>query len=146
MNRADEMFSKKKDGKVGRKDKPCSPTIISENMVVTGAIDSEGEVMIDGRIEGEVASGRISIGQTGKITGSLSAEHVVVHGFVDGQIRGGEVTLSNTARVIGDIYHETLIVEAGANLDGQCRPLSVLDVESNPALNLVVSDGIAAEP
>jgi cytoskeletal protein CcmA (bactofilin family) len=139
------MFSKNKDGKAGRKDKPCSPTIISEDMTITGAIDSEGEVMLDGCVEGEIASGRISVGQTGKIVGSLSAENVVVHGFVDGQIRGGEVTLSNTATVTGDIYHETLIVESGAQLDGQCRPLSALDVEGAPALNLVVSDGISAK-
>ncbi len=139
------MFSRNKDGKAGRKDKPCAPTMISEDMTIIGAIDSEGEVMLDGRVEGEIASGRISVGQTGKITGSLSGEQVVVHGVVDGQIRGGEVTLSNTATVTGDIFHETLIVEPGAQVDGQCRPLSVLDEEDVPKLNLVASDGVAAK-
>lgn len=139
------MFSKSKDGKAGRKDKPCAPTIIGEDMTITGAIDSDGEVMLDGRVDGEIASGRINIGRTGKIAGSLSAEQIVVHGTVDGQIRGGEVTLSNTATVTGDIYHETLIVEPGAKLDGQCRPLTALDEEGAPAFNLVVSDGISAK-
>lgn len=139
------MFLKNKGGKAGRNDKPYSPTIISEDMTITGAIDSEGEVMLDGRVDGEIASGRINVGQTGKIFGSLSAENVVVHGFVDGQIRGGEVTLSNTATVTGDIYHETLIVEPGAQLDGQCRPLSAHDEEGTQEINLVVSDGISAK-
>ncbi len=114
-------------------------------MIVTGAIDSEGEVMLDGQVEGEVAGGRINVGATGKIVGSLSAEQIFIHGVVEGQIRGGEVTLSDTATVIGDVYHETLVVEPGAQFDGQCRPLSMLDEEDSPALNLVVSDGVAAK-
>jgi len=137
------MFSKAKgDGESKRKRKPAAPTIISADLTVTGNLTSEGEVQIDGVIDGDVKSARLSIGQQGKIVGSVRAERALVRGRVDGQIRAQEVTLTRTAQVKGDIYHDTLSIEPGAQLDGHCRRLNSVEDGEATNINLVVSDGM----
>ncbi len=132
------MFSKdKKDGKrrVG------APTIISEGLTVTGNLNGEGEVQVDGLVEGDVKSVRLSIGQNGRVLGAIRAEKLLVRGRVDGEIRAQEVTLTRTARVKGDIHHDTLSIEPGAQLDGHCRRLNAVEDGETSNINLVVSDG-----
>lgn len=137
------MFSKAKgDGESKRKRKPAAPTIISADLTVTGNLASDGEVQIDGVIDGDVRSARLSVGQNGKIVGSVRAERALVRGRVDGQIRAQEVTLTRTAQVKGDIYHDTLSIEPGAQLDGHCRRLNAVEDGELTNINLVVSDGM----
>jgi cytoskeletal protein CcmA (bactofilin family) len=137
------MFSKAKgDGESKRKRKPAAPTIISADLTVTGNLTSEGEVQIDGVIDGDVKSARLSVGQHGKIVGSVRAERALVRGRVEGQIRAQEVTLTRTAQVKGDIFHDTLSIEPGAQLDGHCRRLNAVEDGETTNINLVVSDGM----
>ena len=139
------MFSKgKAEGE--RKRKVLAPTIISEGLTGTGNLDSDGEVQVDGLIQGDIKCLRLSIGQNGKIVGAVQAERVLIRGCIDGQIRAQEVTLTRTAQVKGDIHHETLSIEPGAKIDGHCRRLNAVDDGEATNLNLVVSDGKTTVP
>jgi cytoskeletal protein CcmA (bactofilin family) len=134
------MFSKGKTDS-NRKRKTSVPTIISAGLTVTGNLDSDGEIQVDGVIDGDVKSVHISIGQNGKIVGAVQAERVLIRGCIDGQIRAQEVTLTGTAQVKGDIHHETLSIEPGAMIDGHCRRLNVAEDGRTTNINLVVSAG-----
>ena len=139
------MFSKDKPSDSGRKRKSVAPTIISSDLRITGNITSEGEVQVDGVVDGDVRGAKVSIGASGHIAGAVSADRILVRGRVNGQIRAQLVTLTRTAQVKGDIYHETLSMESGAKLEGHCRRLNAVDSgEETSNINLVVSDGIAA--
>ena len=140
------MFSKgKPEG--GRKRKPVAPTIISSDMRITGNITSEGEVQVDGVVDGDVRGAKVSIGASGHVAGAVSGERILVRGRVNGQIRAQLVTLTRSAQVKGDIYHDTLSMESGAKLEGHCRRLNAVDGgEDSGNINLVVSDGIPARP
>jgi cytoskeletal protein CcmA (bactofilin family) len=138
------MFSKGK-AESERKRKVSAPTIISEGLTVTGNLDSDGEVQVDGLVQGDIKSLRLSIGQNGRIVGAVQAERVLIRGRIDGQIRAQEVTLTRTAQVKGDIHHETLTIEPGATIDGHCRRLNAVDDDgATTNLNLVISDGKAS--
>ena len=140
------MFSKDKS-EAGRKRKPVAPTIISSDMRITGNITSEGEVQVDGVVDGDVRGAKVSIGTSGHIAGAVSGERILVRGRVNGQIRAQLVTLTRSAQVKGDIYHDTLSMESGAKLEGHCRRLNAVDGgEDSGNINLVVSDGIPARP
>ncbi|MDA0653393.1 MAG: polymer-forming cytoskeletal protein [Proteobacteria bacterium] len=140
------MFSKAKSDS-RRKGKPVSPTIISSDMRITGNITSEGEVQIDGVVDGDVRGAKVSIGASGHIAGAVTADRILVRGRVNGQIRAQLVTLTRTAQVKGDIFHDTLSMESGAKLEGHCRRLNAVDSgEESSTINLVVSDGISARP
>lgn len=99
----------------------AAPSIISADMVIQGSINSAGDVQIDGRLEGDVRSAGLVIGDKAEIHGEIHAEEVNVRGKVLGRICGRRVLLAATSHVEGDILHEALAVEAGAFFEGNCR-------------------------
>lgn len=98
-----------------------APSIISSDVVITGILQSDGDIQIDGRVEGNVRSAGLVIGEKAVIHGEIQAEHVVVRGRVEGGIRAREVTLAAGSHVQGDILHENLEVEFGAFVEGMFR-------------------------
>ncbi|MBT5047302.1 MAG: polymer-forming cytoskeletal protein [Rhodospirillaceae bacterium] len=141
------MFSKgkgKSKSDSGRKRKPVPPTIISADIRITGNVTSEGEVQVDGTVDGDVRGAKVSVGASGHIAGAVSADRILVRGKVNGQIRAQVVTLTRSSEVRGDVFHDTLSMEPGAKLEGHCRRLNAVDTEEGANINLVVSDGLAA--
>lgn len=98
-----------------------APSIISADLAVTGALNSTGDMQIDGIVEGDVHSVGLVIGERAEIHGEIWAEDVTVRGKVIGRIRARKVLLSATSHVEGDILHEAFAVEAGAFFEGNCR-------------------------
>ncbi len=134
------MFSRGK--KNAGKKRAAAPTIISSDLRVDGDIASEGEIQIDGAVNGDVKGTKISIGEQGSVKGGVTAERALVRGRVSGQIKARVVTLTRSARVTGDVLHETLAIEPGARLEGNCR---LMDAGAESSINLVVSDGKPAQ-
>lgn len=131
------MFSKDKDATEQRN--PGAPSVLSEGMQVTGDIMSDGEVQIDGVLSGDIHCAKLTIGETGRINGSVVADNCLVHGEVVGQIKADAVTLSRSSKVEGDVLHDMLAIEPGARLDGHCRRLDKTESD-DPKLDLVVTD------
>jgi cytoskeletal protein CcmA (bactofilin family) len=98
-----------------------APSIISADMSMQGALNSAGDIQIDGRVEGDVRSVGLVIGDKAEIHGEIFAEDVTVRGKVVGRICARKVLLAATSHVEGDILHEALAVESGAFFDGICR-------------------------
>jgi cytoskeletal protein CcmA (bactofilin family) len=98
-----------------------APSIISADLVVQGTLTSTGDIQIDGRVEGDVRSSGLVIGDKAFIQGEVYAEDVTVRGRVQGGIRARKVLLCATCHVEGNILHEAFAVEAGAFFEGNCR-------------------------
>jgi len=99
----------------------AAPSIISSDLVIAGTLTSTGDVQIDGRIEGDVNSAGLVIGDKAFIHGDVTAEEVTVRGRVQGSIRARKVLLASTCHVEGNILHEAFAVETGAYFEGNCR-------------------------
>lgn len=97
------------------------PSIIGEDLTVTGNIISKGEVQIEGEVQGDIHCSSLVVGEKAQVTGGLVAEDVVVRGRVVGSIRGSRVTLQSSSHVEGDIYHQSLAIEQGAFFEGKSR-------------------------
>lgn len=121
------MFSKgnknKTTGTASAPKKRVPPSIISEDLVITGNLSSEGEIQIDGTVKGDIQSKDLLVGETAHIQGQVVAEAIRVHGKVDGQIKALNVSLAKSAHVVGDILHDNLSIETGAFLEGHCKRL-----------------------
>jgi cytoskeletal protein CcmA (bactofilin family) len=100
------------------------PSIISHQLVVLGNLTADGDIQVDGTVEGDIKTNVLTIGEGGTVKGAIMAETVVVAGTVHGQIRAKTVSLARAARVQGDIWHESLAIEAGARFEGSCKQLS----------------------
>ena len=98
-----------------------APSILSADAVITGTITCAGDMQIDGRVEGDVRSVSLVIGEKAEIHGEIFAEEVVIRGRVIGRIRARKVQLCTTSHVEGDILHEAFAVESGAFFEGNCR-------------------------
>ena len=101
--------------------RPSAPSIISSDLVVNGTLSSSGDIQIDGRIEGDVHSAGLVIGEKALIHGEVLADDVTVRGRVQGSIRARKVLLCASCHVEGNILHEAFAVEAGAFFEGNCR-------------------------
>jgi len=99
----------------------AAPSIISADLVVQGTLTSTGDIQIDGRVEGDVRSAGLVIGDKAFIQGEILADDVTVRGRVQGGIRARKVLLCTTSHVEGNILHEAFAVEAGAFCEGNCR-------------------------
>ena len=106
---------------VNRASRPSTPSVISADLVINGTLISTGDVQVDGRVEGDVRSTSLVVGDKAFIHGELCAEEVTVRGRVQGSIRARKVLLCATSHVEGNILHEAFAVEAGAFFEGNCR-------------------------
>lgn len=100
---------------------PAPPSILSTDLKVMGDLVSNGEIQIDGIVEGDIDTNVLVVGETAQVNGEIVADSCRVHGRVTGQIRARSVSLAKTAHVLGDILHESLAIEQGAYLEGHCR-------------------------
>jgi cytoskeletal protein CcmA (bactofilin family) len=114
----------------------AAPSIISADVVLHGALESAGEIQLDGQVDGKVRSTVLVVGDEATIQGDVVADDVTVRGSVRGSIRARKVLLCSGSRVEGDIFYETFVAEAGAKFDGTCRqaddPLSLELVPEEP--------------
>ena len=134
------MFGKKKQvtNNASLKRVNHAPSIISEDMRLTGSIISQGEVQLDGRIDGDIKPTHLVIGTTGVVEGIVEATSVIVKGKIIGSLNASEVNIKNNAHVHGDIFHDTLSIEAGAIIEGNLKQrfekenLTLINDESKP--------------
>ena len=98
---------------------PKPASLISQDLTLEGGVVGEGELHVDGVIRGDVRVGRLTLGDTGHIEGSVQAESIDVRGRIIGTVTAKQVRLFGTAYVDGDITHEQLSVETGAFFQGR---------------------------
>jgi cytoskeletal protein CcmA (bactofilin family) len=120
------MFSKTKEEAAPAQGQPkrimkSAPSIISMDMAVTGTMTAGGDIQIDGKVDGDITTGSLTIGEKAVVNGEIMAEEVVVRGKIIGSIRARKVQLCSTCHVEGDIFHQALAVETGAYFEGNCR-------------------------
>ena len=117
------MFSKPAKGDaapdVSQPKKLVAASLVAEGVCMRGDIVTDGDLHLDGAIEGDLKVGRLTIGETGAVSGSIQAEGIEVRGRVTGTIAARQVRLCATAHVDGDISHAELSIEAGAHFEGR---------------------------
>jgi cytoskeletal protein CcmA (bactofilin family) len=98
-----------------------SPTlsVIDAWLTITGNLESQGDVRVEGQITGDIRCVNLVIGRDAVVSGDIVAEETVVRGTVKGTIRANRVILQDTACVESAIYHKVLSVNEGASFDGQ---------------------------
>lgn len=101
------------------KPKPKVASLISSGITIEGGVTGDGELQIDGVVRGDVRVGRLTVGETGHIEGSVYAEATEVRGRIVGSVTAKQVRLYGTSYVDGDITHEQLAMETGAFFQGR---------------------------
>jgi cytoskeletal protein CcmA (bactofilin family) len=113
------VFGRKKQKTVSSNLKRVNhtPSIISEDVRLTGTLVSQGEVQLDGRIDGDIKVEHLVIGSAGVVEGIVEAKSVIVKG----KVNASEVKVQSGAHVHGDVFHDTLSIDAGAVIEGSLK-------------------------
>jgi len=100
-----------------------SHNIIGAGTSIKGNIKSDGDLRIDGSLEGNIsAAGRIVIGKSGIVIGSVECSKADVSGKIEGRITVKELlALKATSEIQGDIVTSKLSIEPGAEFNGTCK-------------------------
>ena len=97
-------------------------SVIDSWLTMTGNLESEGDIQVDGKVEGHIRCAQLIVGKDAAVNGDIIAEEVVVRGKVNGVIRANRVRLQDTAVVESEIFfHKSLSIEDGASFEGQIR-------------------------
>ncbi len=102
---------------------PSSANLIQSGTFITGDIQSNGNIRIDGTLNGTVnAGGKVILGSTGSVEGEIKCINADIEGRVNGNIKVKELlSFKATAVVTGEIYTSKLAIEPGARFTGSCR-------------------------
>lgn len=96
-------------------------SVIDAWLNICGNLMTDGEIIAEGQIEGDVRCVRLVVGVDAGVTGSITADEVVIRGKVKGTIRANRVVIEETAVVDAEIFHRQLRVDRGACFDGVSR-------------------------
>lgn len=96
-------------------------TVVGPSVVVEGDFASEGNILVKGTVSGNVKTGRLLTVEMGaKILANVKASEALISGEVKGNLKAdGKVELTESAKILGDISCKTLVIEAGAQLQGK---------------------------
>ena len=100
-----------------------SVNLIGAGTIIKGDIKSDGDIRIDGTLNGSVATkGKIVVGTTGVIEGEINCQNADISGTIKAKITVSEIlSLKPTAKLTGDIISNKLSIEPGAEFSGTCN-------------------------
>ncbi len=96
-----------------------SSSVISSDTVIKGKIDFKGELLIEGKVSGDILGDNLTLGPSAKVDGKIIVKAITVQGTFTGFIRSDSVRLDAGSTVKGDIEHSEISIETGANFNGK---------------------------
>jgi cytoskeletal protein CcmA (bactofilin family) len=130
-------------------------TIIGANTVVSGNLEGDEDLTVEGRVEGSITLSRtLSIEVGGVVRANVHVRNAVISGVLVGNVEAQEsVHITEAGRVVGDIAAPRVILVDGSSFRGNID-MGNFDVERDvkgaparkPALRPQVEETVAEAP
>ena len=101
-----------------------SSSVISSDTIIKGKIDFKGELLIEGKVSGDILGDNLTLGPSAKVDGKIIVKSITIQGSFTGFIRSDTVKLDSGSTVKGDIEHSEISIETGANFNGKVIRIS----------------------
>lgn len=118
---------------------PQEINIINAGTSIVGDLNSEGDLRIDGIVKGSITvKTKLVLGPSSKVDGNVKAANCDVQGTVNGNITIEDLlSVKATAKIIGDIKSQKLVIESGAEFNGNSqmgvsKSSNIVQKQSNP--------------
>lgn len=101
----------------------ASINLIGNGTTITGDINSNGDVRIDGTLKGNLSiSGKLVVGSSGNIEGNIICQNADISGEIHGKVTVSELlSLKASAKLLGDIVTGKISIEPSATFTGTCN-------------------------
>jgi cytoskeletal protein CcmA (bactofilin family) len=110
----------------------------------SGKISNAKSIEINGYVEADLTTEKVTIGSSGKFLGSVDSELVVIAGEYEGKMQADSVWLTETSRISGEVHYKSLQMDRGAALN--CRVVhNWNETESNNIEEIQANDESAQE-
>lgn len=119
-------------------------SIINEFLVMKGDLESEADILVKGKVHGNIKCKMLIIDAGALVEGGVEADEVVVRGAAKGVLRAKRVRFEKTADVDSEIYHQSFAAEEGAKIRGALHFTSELSKPVVVAVKAKVENGAAA--
>ena len=108
---------------------------IGKSISIKGDVTGDEDTVIEGRVEGhiELKNHHLTVGPNGDVKGEISAKQVTIVGKVQGNVNATErIEVSDSGRLDGDLNSPRLLVQEGAQLNGNVSMKAPSGVQQQP--------------
>ena len=116
-------------------------SIIGAGTMLTGDLFGDGDITIEGAVEGSINCRTLTLSGEPTINGSVDADAVHVCGTFNGDVRASKVVLTKKARMTGNVTYETLEVHPGARFEGKVQRRNAQGAKASKSTKALVSNG-----
>ena len=92
-------------------------SIIGRGAIFKGKISNASTIEINGRVEADIKSDKVTLGKHASLEGSIISELVVISGNYQGKIKADSVWLTDSSVITGEINYKSLQMDRGAALN-----------------------------
>lgn len=103
---------------VSTRSREANYSIINEWLKMKGDLESEGDILVKGKVLGNIKCNLLIIDVDALVEGGITADEVVIRGKTKGVINATKVRLEKTAHVDSEICHNVFSAEEGARIKG----------------------------
>jgi cytoskeletal protein CcmA (bactofilin family) len=106
--------------------------VLSSDVEIKGTIKFQKELLIDGKVEGEINSdGALTVGENADIRAEVKTKSITIYGKVSGNVTVSErCELKSKCTLQGDLKAARLIIEEGATFIGKSEVSSGMSVKA----------------
>jgi cytoskeletal protein CcmA (bactofilin family) len=117
-------------------------TFLGKDVIFKGILTLEGNIRVDGRLEGELRStGTLIVGEHAVIRGNIMAGILITSGKINGNVIASErIKILKPGIVIGDIRTPAISIEAGALFHGLSDMGSETRIEDRSTTNTMAQN------
>ena len=104
-------------------DKPTkssnSSSVIGTEMQISGNIKCSGNLVLKGKVKGNIECENMSISAEGNLKGNVKAFECIIGGNFEGDVFADSLAIESAASIKGNMYYNNLRAQPGAKLEVQ---------------------------
>ena len=104
-------------------DKPSkssnSSSVIGTEMQISGNIKCNGNLVLRGKVKGNIECENMSISSEGNLKGNIKAFQCIIGGNFEGDVFADSLAIESDASIKGNMYYNNLRAQPGAKLEVQ---------------------------
>ena len=108
-----------------------SSSVIGVEMQINGNIKCSGNLVLKGKVRGNIECDHISISSEGDLKGNIKSLYSTIGGNFIGDVFADTLAIESTASIKGNLYYNNLKAQPGANLEVEL--IKGLDNQKNQA-------------